>query len=696
MNAYNKFLLLRLASMLALLSAASLVLSEDPAKLLAGALSLEPLTSDNLNVYHQTLLALTVLASVLLAAAKRPWALALLFLSASLRYVPVNLPSLVYSLLPPLTLAVLIATTYSRRRVAPVTALAGGLIFGWWLAPGVILTEPTLLLVAVSELLSAVQAPRLKVASLDVSCNSNEVKVTLSLKGDTDIFVPDYVSISAGLNRPPIILYRSNAAVAEYRGSGFLERGGKANVVGISGKRRVKLGKLSLPDPISVRVNPGRGEVRVEIYRGGKPFDPDSLRAEVDGKAASPKKVSEGVYSLPAGGNHYIVIVESGKCSSRAEWGSPAVQPQQPPFQVQQPPVVTPTTPQQSPTPVSQTAQPPSPQSDPFVGKTLYGYTIIRKLGEGGFSLVYEAEKGGRKYAVKIPKLNTILGTGSSKIPEILEEARGLSDASKSSPFVVSLEGVFVDRPDFAMIASGKVQVYYERPPMIVMELMAGGNLYDLMMDDNLFYAEEWPQVVMLIVSRVARALADVHKSGYVHSDVKPQNIMLSDRVPLTGKGFLEALTTGRVQVKLGDLGNAVKAGGSPLGFTPQYSSLEQVISICKSSPSEGISPVDDVYALGATMFTLLTRTSLNSQEMVDAVNSVDDCRQMDYIRKERLKLYATRDFRPLLDALKSSNLFSSRAQEIVNFVMRMTAPERSQRPTALEVASFFERLTLT
>jgi serine/threonine protein kinase len=594
--------------------------------------------------------------------------------------------------LPPLTLAVLIATTYSRRRVAPITALAGGIFFGWLFAPSVIPTEPTLLLVAVSELISALQAPRLKVASLDVSCNSNEVRVTLSLRGDTDIVVPDYVSINVGLNRPPIILYRSNAAVPEYKGSGFIDRGGKASVVGITGKRRVKLGKLDLPDPVSVRVSPMGNEVRVEVYKGGKPFDPDSFRAEMDGKAVSPKRVSKGVYSLPAGGYRYAVVVGSGKCYSRAEWASPAVQPQQPPFQVQQPPVVVPTPPQQqSPTPATQTAQP-SP-TDPFVGKTLYGYAIIRKLGEGGFSLVYEAEKGGRKYAVKIPKLDTILGTGSSKIPEILEEARGLSDASKSSPFVVSLEGVFVDKPDFAMIASGKAQVYYERPPMIVMELMAGGNLYDLMMNDNLFYAEEWPRIVMFVTSKVAMALADIHKSGFVHSDVKPQNIMLSDKVQPTGKGFLEALLTGKVQVKLGDLGNAVKAGGSPLGFTPQYSSLEQVISICKSNPSEGISPVDDVYALGATLFTLLTRTSLNSEEMVDAVNSVNDCRQMDYIRRERLRLYSTRDFRPLLDALKSSSAYSSKAQEVVNFVMRMTAPERSQRPTALEVASFFEKL---
>ncbi|MCG2889106.1 MAG: hypothetical protein L7H11_07190, partial [Sulfolobales archaeon] len=114
--------------------------------------------------------------------------------------------------------------------------------------------------------------------------------------------------------------------------------------------------------------------------------------------------------------------------------------------------------------------------------------------------------------------------------------------------------------------------------------------------------------------------------------------------------------------------------------------------AVCRSDPAEGVLPVDDVYALGATAFSLLTRATLNSDEMIAAINSVRDCKDVDLIRRERLRLYSTRDYRPLMEALKSST-YSARAQEVVNFVMRMTAPERSQRPSALEVSKFFKGL---
>ncbi|MCI4456037.1 MAG: hypothetical protein JHC23_04895, partial [Sulfolobus sp.] len=90
-----------------------------------------------------------------------------------------------------------------------------------------------------------------------------------------------------------------------------------------------------------------------------------------------------------------------------------------------------------------------------------------------------------------------------------------------------------------------------------------------------------------------------------------------------------------------------MRSGESPIGFTPQYASLEQVIAVCRSDPAEGVLPVDDVYVLGSTAFSLLTRATLNSDEILATINSVRDCKDVDLIRRERLRLYSTRDYGP-------------------------------------------------
>ncbi|MCB9622407.1 MAG: protein kinase [Sandaracinus sp.] len=116
-----------------------------------------------------------------------------------------------------------------------------------------------------------------------------------------------------------------------------------------------------------------------------------------------------------------------------------------------------------------------------------------------------------------------------------------------------------------------------------------------------LFHVDE----VVALARRVASALAELHRQGIVHRDVKPANLFLVDGDP--------------TRVKLLDLGAAAvveaerrltMTGG--LVGTPAYMAPEQVRA------SDGITPAADVWALGCVLYECLTGApAFRAQHMV-------------------------------------------------------------------------------
>lgn len=110
------------------------------------------------------------------------------------------------------------------------------------------------------------------------------------------------------------------------------------------------------------------------------------------------------------------------------------------------------------------------------------------------------------------------------------------------------------------------------------------------------------PTKLVRIFKEVAAALQAVHQAGFVHADIKPNNIMIcSDGV-----------------VKIFDLGQSCKLGSTKrrIQGTPDFIAPEQVMKL----------PVDertDVFNLGATMYWCLTGkpfpTRLKSQQRADS-----------------------------------------------------------------------------
>ncbi|HEV3341314.1 MAG TPA: protein kinase, partial [Pirellulales bacterium] len=196
-------------------------------------------------------------------------------------------------------------------------------------------------------------------------------------------------------------------------------------------------------------------------------------------------------------------------------------------------------------------------------------YRLLRPIGQGGMGMVWEAEQAGTGRRVALKLLSPRLSPTPENIDRFLREAK--LAASLSHP-----------RTTFVFGAGQQ-----NGQPYIAMELMPGRTLKDVL-------DEEGPLPVARAVDYILDAidgLEAAHALGVIHRDVKPSNCFLD------GDG----------RVKVGDFGLSkslvseaeLTRTGAFLG-TPQFAAPEQV--------KGGI--VDqrtDVYAVGATLFCLLT-----------------------------------------------------------------------------------------
>jgi serine/threonine protein kinase len=94
------------------------------------------------------------------------------------------------------------------------------------------------------------------------------------------------------------------------------------------------------------------------------------------------------------------------------------------------------------------------------------------------------------------------------------------------------------------------------------------------------------------LIARVARAVAYAHEHGLVHRDLKPGNVLVSERgvIRLTDFGVSKALEDEE----------GITATGALLG-TPAYMAPEQV------EDAKRVGPEADIYSLGVILYLALT-----------------------------------------------------------------------------------------
>jgi len=265
---------------------------------------------------------------------------------------------------------------------------------------------------------------------------------------------------------------------------------------------------------------------------------------------------------------------------------------------------------------------------------------------------------------------------------ETMSEATRLLELSGQSKYVVQIRGILVDRLNVQEILKGDTALYYRSPPAIVMEFMKGSTAKKLIEDpdyESLYYSEKWGGLVVLVGQMIAVALDMIHKAGFVHLDVKPQNILFNTKPPTTGQEMLDRIVSGELLPKLADLGSAVKKGGKVIQFTSEYAPGEQVLG----DPAE---PSMDVYALGSSLYTMLTRTPVHSPKLIEAMNKVSTT-SSDLNKAMRELESAWDGFDP--DFSRIDPKFNA----ITPILKQMLAGDPHKRPDAGSVATSLQKL---
>ena len=204
-------------------------------------------------------------------------------------------------------------------------------------------------------------------------------------------------------------------------------------------------------------------------------------------------------------------------------------------------------------------------------------YQIVKKLGEGGMSFVYEARdiSTGQSVAVKImtPKL-----AQDKTAAERLRREAGLA--------------MRLDHPNICRIL--RLGETTDGLIYLVMPLLKGELLSDKEVRDGPISLE----VGVPLMAQVCDALAFAHEQQIVHRDLKPENIFVC---PDEG-GQIKAVVTdfGLAKEKRAEPGMAkLTATGIILG-TPEFMSPEQI----RGKPLDGRS---DIYALGLVAYEMFT-----------------------------------------------------------------------------------------
>ncbi|MDR6938874.1 Stk1 family PASTA domain-containing Ser/Thr kinase [Arcanobacterium hippocoleae] len=220
---------------------------------------------------------------------------------------------------------------------------------------------------------------------------------------------------------------------------------------------------------------------------------------------------------------------------------------------------------------------------DSLIGKLIDGrYLINARIARGGMASVYRAtdQRLGRDVAMKI--IHPHLAEHADFTNRFIQEARSAAALSNAHIVNVHDQGI-------ALTPDGD-RAY------LVMELITGPNLRRSLNENGSFSLGS----TLEIARQTLIALAAAHSKGYVHRDVKPENILLTTALHNSNLTFRDS-----IDAKVADFGLA-RAAASSTGM--QTSSLLGTIAYIAPEivSREKVTPAADIYAVGIMIYELL------------------------------------------------------------------------------------------
>jgi eukaryotic-like serine/threonine-protein kinase len=229
---------------------------------------------------------------------------------------------------------------------------------------------------------------------------------------------------------------------------------------------------------------------------------------------------------------------------------------------------------------------------DPLIDSVVNGrYHIVRQLGEGGMSVVYEVQHVKLKRQFALKKL----------LPALMENEEAMIRFEREAELLASLRHPHVvDIIDWDVLPDGT--------PFMVLEFLHGAHVRV-----RLDRAPMPWEAIARIGDQAMSALALAHRIGITHRDLKPENLFISiddsgeERVKLLDFGVSKMRGLGRTTGQHAMLG------------TPSYMSPEQA-----QGQTDLIGPSTDVWAMGTILYELATqRVAFTGETLVQTVVNI-------------------------------------------------------------------------
>ncbi|MFF7444937.1 MULTISPECIES: Stk1 family PASTA domain-containing Ser/Thr kinase [unclassified Streptomyces] len=206
---------------------------------------------------------------------------------------------------------------------------------------------------------------------------------------------------------------------------------------------------------------------------------------------------------------------------------------------------------------------------DPLVGQVLDGrYRVDARIAVGGMATVYRAVDTRLDRVLALKVMHPGLAADGTFVDRFIREAKSV--ARLAHPNVVQ---VFDQGTDGSYV-------------YLAMEYVAGCTLRDVLRDRGALQ----PRAALDILEPVLAALGAAHRAGFVHRDMKPENVLIGDdgRVKVADFGLVRSVDT------------VTSTSGAVLG-TVSYLAPEQI-----EQPGATDARVD-VYACGVVLYEMLT-----------------------------------------------------------------------------------------